>query len=181
MIRWLLSIFSHVTQQPKDSRKRILWFTELFVERKVEESRNRPLAGTVYPALWVDALYEKVQVDGRIVSMTVLIYSCLCAAEREEILHWDTQENLAGAYGWVRQKVCIWCDRLLCQALSESGSVSWRRIGIFSGFLYFQCWMREKSHVRLVTAYRMEYAEDCSVSRAYISHESFAATLTTVA
>ncbi len=27
----------------------------------------------VYPVLWVDALYEKVRVDGRIVSMAVLI------------------------------------------------------------------------------------------------------------
>ena len=39
----------------------------------------------------------------------------------------------------------------------------------------------ESSYVRLVTAYLMEYAEDWSVSRAYISHESIAATLTTVA
>ena len=30
----------------------------------------------------------------------------------------------------------IWCDRLLCQALAESGSVPWRWIGRFSGLLY---------------------------------------------
>ena len=35
----------------------------------------------------------------------------------------------------------------------------------------------ESSYVRLVTTYLMEYAEDWSVSRAYISHESIAATL----
>ena len=39
----------------------------------------------------------------------------------------------------------------------------------------------ENSYVRLVTTYLMEYAEDWSVSRAYISHESIAATLTTAA
>ena len=39
----------------------------------------------------------------------------------------------------------------------------------------------ESSYVCLVTTYLMEYAEDWSVSRAYISHESIAATLTTVA
>ncbi len=39
----------------------------------VEEFRNRSLADTVYPVLWVDALYEKVRVDGRIVSMAILI------------------------------------------------------------------------------------------------------------
>ena len=43
------------------------------LNEQVEEFRNRSLAGTVYPVLWVDALYEKVRVDGRIVSMAVLI------------------------------------------------------------------------------------------------------------
>ena len=38
----------------------------------------------------------------------------------------------------------------------------------------------ESSYVRLVTTYLMEYAEDWSVSRAYIS-QSIAATLTTAA
>ena len=35
----------------------------------------------------------------------------------------------------------------------------------------------ESSYVRLVTTYLMEYAEDWSVSRAYLSQESIAATL----
>ena len=39
----------------------------------------------------------------------------------------------------------------------------------------------ESSYVRLVTTYLMEYAEDRSVSRAYISHASITATLTTIA
>ena len=43
------------------------------LNEQVEEFRNRSLADTVYSVLWVDALYEKVRVDGRIVSMAVLI------------------------------------------------------------------------------------------------------------
>ena len=39
------------------------------LNEQVEEFRN----DTVYPVLWVDTLYEKVRVDGRIVSMAVLI------------------------------------------------------------------------------------------------------------
>ena len=39
----------------------------------------------------------------------------------------------------------------------------------------------ESSCVRLVTTYLMEYAEDWSVSRAYLGQESIAATLTTAA
>ena len=37
--------------------------------------------------------------------------------------------------------------------------------------------LNESSYVRLVTTYLMEYAEDWSVSRAYLSKESIAATL----
>ena len=43
------------------------------LNEQVEEFRNRSLADTVYPVLWGDALHEKVRVDGRIVSMAVLI------------------------------------------------------------------------------------------------------------
>ena len=42
------------------------------LNEQVNEFRNRTLSNTVYPILWVDALYEKVRVDGRIVSMAVL-------------------------------------------------------------------------------------------------------------
>ena len=41
--------------------------------------------------------------------------------------------------------------------------------------------LNESSYVRLVTTCLMEYAEDWSVSRAYLSQESIAATLTTAA
>ena len=40
-----------------------------------------------------------------------------------------------------------------------------------------EVFLNESSYVRLVTAYLMEYAEDWSVSRAYISQESIAATV----
>ena len=43
------------------------------LNEQVHTFRNRSLADTRYPVLWVDALYEKVRVDGRIVSMAVLI------------------------------------------------------------------------------------------------------------
>ena len=43
------------------------------LNEQVEAFRNRSLSGTAYPVLWVDALYEKVRVDGRIVSIAVLI------------------------------------------------------------------------------------------------------------
>ena len=42
------------------------------LNEQVNEFRNRTLSNTVYPIFGVDALYEKVRVDGRIVSMAVV-------------------------------------------------------------------------------------------------------------
>ena len=46
----------------------------------VEEFRNRDLSGRKYPVLWVDALYEKVRVDGRVISMAVQV---VCGVDEE--------------------------------------------------------------------------------------------------
>lgn len=43
------------------------------LNEQVSEFRNRPLSHTAFSVLWVDALYEKVSMDGRIVSMAVLV------------------------------------------------------------------------------------------------------------
>ena len=53
---------------------------------QVNESRNRPLSGAVYPVLWVDARYEKVRVDGRIVSTAVLVACGVDENGRRDIL-----------------------------------------------------------------------------------------------
>ena len=84
----------------------------------------------MYPVLWVDALYEKVRVAARIVSMAVLI---VCGVDENRHRNIIAVEPMA----------------------EESRS----------------------SYVRMVTTYLMEYAEDWSVSRAYLSKESIAATL----
>ena len=43
------------------------------LNKQVEAFRNRSLSQHLYPVLWVDALYKKVRMDGRIVSMAVLV------------------------------------------------------------------------------------------------------------
>ena len=57
------------------------------LNEQVNEFRNRPLSNTVYPILWVDALYEKVRVDGRIVSMAVVW------------MKWSQRHHRCGNYG----------------------------------------------------------------------------------
>jgi len=55
------------------------------LNQEVSQWRNRPLE-TVYPVLWVDALYEKIRQDGRIISSAVLIIQGLSQAGKREIL-----------------------------------------------------------------------------------------------
>ena len=43
------------------------------LNEQVNAFRSRSLSQCSYPILWVDALYEKVRMDGRIVSMAVLV------------------------------------------------------------------------------------------------------------
>jgi putative transposase len=55
------------------------------LSQEVSQWRNRPLEA-VYPVLWVDALYEKIRQDGRIISSAVLIIQGLSQAGKREIL-----------------------------------------------------------------------------------------------
>lgn len=43
------------------------------LNEQVDSFRNRLLSQCLYPILWVDALYEKVRIDGRIVDMAVMV------------------------------------------------------------------------------------------------------------
>jgi transposase-like protein len=55
------------------------------LNEQVQEFRSRPLTGR-YPVIWIDALYEKVRVDGRIVSMAVLVVCGVNAQGQREVL-----------------------------------------------------------------------------------------------
>jgi len=43
------------------------------LNEQVQEFRSRSLTDTRYPVIWTDALYEKVRMDGRVVSMAVMV------------------------------------------------------------------------------------------------------------
>ena len=56
------------------------------LNEQVEAFRNRPLSDTSYPVLWVDALYEKVRFNGRVVSMAILIVCGVNTQGKREVL-----------------------------------------------------------------------------------------------
>ena len=60
------------------------------LNEQVEAFRNRSLAQHIYPVLWVDALYEKVRMDGRIVSMAVLVVCGVDEHGQRDILAVET-------------------------------------------------------------------------------------------
>ena len=250
------------------------------LNEQVNEFRNRTLSNTVYPILWVDALYEKVRVDGRIVSMAVLIVCGVDENGHRDIIAVETMaEESRDSYGllfqhlkdrglvtpkliisdahsglvsaiqasfpgasWQRCKVhfmrnilayvpqkeeksfaCvlkeIWLaptaelarkrayDVMDTYAKRFPKAVQCLENGLEDSLIFYAfpkldarkisssnmierlnreirrrtsvvgIFPNEASYVRLVTTYLMEYAEDWSVSRAYLSQESIQATL----
>ena len=254
------------------------------LNEQVEEFRNRSLADTVYPVLWVDTLYEKVRVDGRIVSMAVLIVCSVDENGHRNIIAVEPMaEESKSSYGVLFQNLkdrglstprLIISDAhsgLISAIRASFPGASWQRckVHFMRNILVYvpqkekksfaealkEIWLaptaelarkraydvmdayakrfpkavqcvengledsltfyafpkldarkisssnmierlnreirrrtsvvgifpNEASYVRLVTTYLMEYAEDWSVSRAYLSQESIEATLLIVA
>lgn len=56
------------------------------LDEQVEAFRSRTLTGSRYPVLWVDALYEKVRYDDRVVSMAILLVCGVNEAGTREVL-----------------------------------------------------------------------------------------------
>jgi transposase-like protein len=63
------------------------------LDSKLEKWRNRPLLAESYPYLFVDARYEKVRVDHRIVGEGVLIVSAVRDDGFREILAVQTADT----------------------------------------------------------------------------------------
>jgi putative transposase len=60
--------------------------------KEVEQYRNRPLQKH-YPVVWIDALYEKVRVDGKVVSMAMMVALAINQEGKKEILAIEPMEN----------------------------------------------------------------------------------------
>lgn len=63
------------------------------VDEKLLAFRHRRLDGVEYPYLHIDARYEKVRVDGRIVSQAVLVTVGFTIEGRREVLDWRVDDS----------------------------------------------------------------------------------------
>ena len=62
------------------------------LDDQVSQFRSRPLARE-YPIIWVDALYEKIRFDGRVISMAVLVVAGITVEGHREILACEPMMN----------------------------------------------------------------------------------------
>jgi putative transposase len=62
------------------------------LDEQVEQFRTRPL-DREYPIIWVDALYEKIRFDGRVISMAVLVVAGITVEGHREILACEPMMN----------------------------------------------------------------------------------------
>jgi putative transposase len=63
------------------------------IDEKLAAFRARRLDGSAYPYLKVDARYEKVRVDGRVISQAVLVVMGFTHEGRREILDWRLADS----------------------------------------------------------------------------------------
>ncbi len=63
------------------------------LDEKLSEFRSRRLDATSWPYLMVDARYEKVRVEGKVVSQAVLVVAGFTAEGRREILDWRVGDS----------------------------------------------------------------------------------------
>jgi transposase-like protein len=63
------------------------------LDEKLARFRARGLGHTAWPYLMVDARYEKVRVDGRVVSQAVLVVVGFTAGGRREVLDWRVGDS----------------------------------------------------------------------------------------
>lgn len=62
------------------------------LDAQVAQFRSRPLEKE-YPVIWVDALYEKIRFDGRVISMAVLVVAGITVDGRRDILACEPMMN----------------------------------------------------------------------------------------
>jgi transposase-like protein len=63
------------------------------LDEKLGEFRSRRLDQATWPYLMIDARYEKVRVEGRVVSQAVLVVVGFTDQGRREVLHWSVGDS----------------------------------------------------------------------------------------
>jgi transposase-like protein len=63
------------------------------LDEKLDEFRSRRLDHSAWPYLMIDARYEKVRVEGKVISQAVLVVVGFTSQGRREVLHWAVGDS----------------------------------------------------------------------------------------
>jgi putative transposase len=63
------------------------------LDEKLDEFRSRRLDHSSWPYLMIDARYEKVRVEGKVISQAVLVVVGFTSQGRREVLHWAVGDS----------------------------------------------------------------------------------------
>jgi len=79
------------------------------LDEKLSQFRGRRLDQTDWPYLMIDARYEKVRVEGKVVSQAVLVVVGFSGVGRREILHWavgdsESEENWSAMFRQLKDR-----------------------------------------------------------------------------
>ena len=72
------------------------------LDAEVEAFRSRPLGGTGYPYLWLDATYVKVRDGGRVVSMAILVATGVALTGERRVLGLELAAGNDEGSAWPR-------------------------------------------------------------------------------
>ena len=160
------------------SRRQVSEMTKGLNEQ-AEAFRNRELTGERYPVIWVEAVYENVRYSGRVVSMAIQIVCGVNPRGEREVLAIEPMlEESSVTYGNVFSRLKVHVMRNSLAYVSQRDKAAFAS----SLKLIWQAGDKEAAREqvkslrdRLIRIYLMEYSEDGSVSKAYLSERSIAA------
>ena len=114
------------------------------LDERVAQFRNRPLDGSPYTFVWIDALMQKVREGGRVINVACLVAVGVNAEGHREILGVDlsTTENGAGWVAFLRSLVARGLSGVQLVVSDAHGGL----VDAIGAVLPGACWQRCRTH-----------------------------------
>jgi putative transposase len=114
------------------------------LDERVAQFRNRPLDGSPYTFVWIDALMQKVREGGRVINVACLVAVGVNAEGHREILGVDlsTTENGSGWVAFLRSLVARGLSGVQLVVSDAHGGL----VDAIGAVLPGACWQRCRTH-----------------------------------
>lgn len=127
------------------------------LDEKLLAFRHRRLDGTEYPYMHIDARYEKVRVNGRVVSQAVLVSVGFTSEGKREILDWrvgdsESQETWGELFQALKSRGLKGLRLLTSDAHAGIVAAVQRH---FQGVAWQRCWVHFKREIGRKVSYKV--------------------------